>query len=154
LKRRVIEELRPTLLDNLGLVAAIRWQCEETCSQANLTLEADFPEEELKVNLDIAIAIFRVAQESLTNIVKHARATVVKVSLRGTNEELVLTVEDNGIGLNNTTRKPSGSHGLLSMKYRMQTIGGTFQIMPVFPHGTRTVVWLGTDLANKLATLE
>jgi signal transduction histidine kinase len=154
LKRRVIEELRPTLLDNLGLVAAIRWQCEETCAQANLVLEADFPEEELKVDLNIAIAIFRVAQETMTNIVKHARATTVKVSLKGTNQELVLTIEDDGVGFENTTRRASGSHGLLSMKYRMQTIGGTFQIISVFPHGTRVIVWLGTDLANQLATLE
>jgi len=154
LKRRVIEELRPTLLDNLGLIAAIRWQCEETCSQANLTLEADFPEEELNVDLNIAIAIFRVAQESLTNIVKHARATTVKISLKGTSEELVLTIEDDGVGFDNTTRKASGSHGLLSMKYRMQTIGGTFQITSVFPHGTRVVVWLGMDLANQLAKLD
>lgn len=154
LKRRVIEELRPTLLDNLGLIAAIRWQCEETCSQASLKLEADFPEEELKVDLNIAIAIFRVAQETLTNIVKHARATTVKVSLKGTNEELVLTIEDDGVGFENTTRRASGSHGLLSMKYRMQTIGGTFQIMSAFPHGTRVVVWLGMDLANQLAKLE
>jgi len=153
LKRRVIEELRPTLLDNLGLVAAIRWQCEETCSQANLTLEAEFPEEELSVDLNIAIAIFRVAQESVTNIVKHARATIVKVSLKGTQEELVLTIEDNGVGFDHN-RKTSGSHGLLSMKYRMQAIGGTFQVMPAFPHGTRVVVWLGLDLANQLAKLD
>ena len=144
LKRRVIEELRPTLLDNLGLKAAIKWQCEETCSQANLVLEQDFPEGEINVNLDIAIAIFRVAQEALTNIVKHAHATTVKIGLTDSDNEIVLMIEDNGLGFNNVTRKMSGSHGLLSMKYRMQTIGGTFQMLPVSPHGTRVVVRLQT----------
>ncbi|MES1196967.1 MAG: hypothetical protein ABUL58_08485, partial [Steroidobacter sp.] len=67
---------------------------------------------------------------------------------------LLLTIEDDGIGISNTTRKISGSHGLLSMKYRMQVIGGTFQIMPVLPHGTRIIVWLRMDPAWKPASPE
>lgn len=148
LKRRVIEELRPTLLDNLGLIAAMRWQCEETCSQANLALTADFPAEEMNVDANVAIAIFRVAQETMINIVKHAGATAVNVTLKFTDKELLLTIEDDGIGLPGGLKKISGSHGLLSMKYRMQVIGGTFQIEPVVPHGTRVVVSLALELIN------
>lgn len=154
LKRRVIEELRPTLLDNLGLKAAVKWQCEETCSQAGLGLEMDFPEEEISVDLNIAIAIFRVAQEAMTNIIKHARATAVKVHLKDSGTEITLSVEDNGVGFDNVTRKLGGSHGLLSMKYRMQTIGGTFELLPVSPHGTRVLVRLPISPSNRVVVTD
>ena len=86
LKRRVVEQLRPTLLDNMGLVAALRWQFAETCKQANLLLVEQFPEEESDVSNDAAIAIFRVAQEALLNIVKHAKANTVRAALRTAGE--------------------------------------------------------------------
>lgn len=154
LKRRVIEELRPTLLDNLGLNAAIKWQSTEACSPANLALEMDFPEEEIDVDLNIAIAIFRVAQEALTNIIKHAHASAVKISLKNSDNRILLVIEDNGVGFNNVTRKMSGSHGVLSMKYRMQTIGGTFQMLPVSPHGTRVVVQVQIAPLNQATPTE
>jgi signal transduction histidine kinase len=129
LKRRVIEELRPTLLDNMGLIAALRWQAEQTCSQAGLTLEASFPDEEPTLDTNTSIAIFRVAQESLTNIVKHARATTVSMTLQIHDGGLTLNIADNGVGLPAITGR-SDAHGLLSMKHRVQAIGGTFMQGP------------------------
>lgn len=140
LKRRVIEELRPTLLDNMGLVAALSWQAEQTCSRAGVALETDFPETEPELNNDAAIALFRVAQEALTNLVKHAHASAARISLRINSDDLVLSVEDNGVGINSHTRPASGSHGLVSMKHRIQAIGGTFRIGPATPHGTQVMV--------------
>lgn len=153
LKRRVIEELRPTLLDNMGLIAALRWQAEQTCAQAGIALDADFPEEEQNLDANIAIAVFRIAQETLTNMVKHARATAVTLELKVSPADMVLIIEDNGIGISVNVDALAGSHGLLSMKYRMQSIGGSFYIGPATPKGTRVVVRVPLELANAMASL-
>jgi signal transduction histidine kinase len=154
LKRRVIEELRPTLLDNMGLVEALRWQAEETCANAGITLEATYPDEELKLDTNVAIAVFRVAQESMTNMVKHARATRLRLNLEVTPVELVLTIEDNGIGINTSGERRGDAHGLLSMKYRMQSIGGTFYIGRASKQGTVVSVRLPLEIANAMASLD
>ncbi|MEO8467802.1 MAG: CHASE3 domain-containing protein [Gammaproteobacteria bacterium] len=137
LKRRVIEDLRPTLLDNLGLVAALRWQAEQRCSQGHLRLELDLPEEEPVLSGDVSIAIFRCVQEILSNVLKHAHATQVKISLRY-REHLFVVVEDDGVGLPEGAAQRSGSHGLKQMVFRMQAVGGVFYTEPAVPHGTRT----------------
>ncbi len=137
LKRRVIEDLRPTLLDNLGLVAALRWQAEQRCSQGGLRLELDLPDEEPVLSGDVSIAIFRCVQEILSNVLKHAHATRVKISLRY-REHLFVVVEDDGIGLPEGAEQRAGSHGLKQMVFRMQAVGGVFYTEPATPRGTRT----------------
>ena len=82
LKRRVIENLRPSLLDHLGLSAALEWYVNETCSKAGLKCSLQLPDQNSVVDPDIAIAIFRLVQEGLTNAVKYARASEIDVSLR------------------------------------------------------------------------
>ncbi|MGC3981760.1 MAG: CHASE3 domain-containing protein [Steroidobacteraceae bacterium] len=148
LKRRVIEELRPTLLDNMGLIAALQWQAEQTCSQAGVALQLSMPGEEPTLDTHASIAIFRVAQETFTNMVKHARATAAKLTLQITEHELILTIEDNGIGIAAEQRNKSGSHGLLSMKHRMHAIGGSFYVGPAVPKGTRSVVRVPMNAAK------
>ena len=98
LKRRVVEELRPTLLDTMGLLAALRWQSEETCRRADLRCTERFPDEEPPFNRAGAIALFRVVQEALANVAKHARASEVDIALELTDNEVVVTVQDNGVG--------------------------------------------------------
>lgn len=140
LKRRVIEELRPTLLDNMGLAAALRWQAEESSQRAGLKLRMDIPEEEPPLSPDVSIELFRVLQETLTNVVKHARASTVEVRLEVRPDCLLLTVEDDGIGLPAGQSIRTGAHGLTGMRYRAQSLGGTLDISPVTPHGTRVRV--------------
>lgn len=154
LKRRVIEELRPTLLDNMGLIAALRWQAEQSCAQAGLALQASFPEDEPTLDTNTSIAIFRVAQEALTNIVKHARATTVSLTLQVYNGGLTLNIVDNGVGLPTAVTGRSGAHGMLSMKHRVQAIGGTFYAGSATPHGTRIVVRVPFNLADAMAMLK
>ena len=81
LKRRIIEELRPTLLDNVGLFAALRWQLKETCGTAGIKCVESYPDEEPRFTSEAAIALFRIAQEAFTNILKHSEAKSVDVTL-------------------------------------------------------------------------
>lgn len=142
LKRRVIEELRPTLLDNMGLVAAVRWQAEQRCAQGRLRLELDLPVEEPALNGDVPIAVFRCVQEALSNVLKHARATQVKLSLRCHDGVLLVAVEDDGVGLPAGAEGRAGSHGLKQMVFRMQAVGGEMRTEAVVPHGTRMTLVL------------
>jgi signal transduction histidine kinase len=158
LKRRVIEELRPSLLDNMGIAAAVQWQATQTCTQAGIALQGSFPEAEPVLDANVAIAIFRVAQEALTNMVKHARATQATVELECSDAALLLTIEDNGVGIAENRSLASGSHGLLSIKHRAQAIGGSIHIgsalrPSAIGRGTRIVVRLPLDIANAIATL-
>ena len=137
LKRRVIEQLRPTLLDNMGLCAALKWQLQETCGRAGLECRDHFPQDEPSIPSDAAIAIFRVVQESLTNVIKHARAKSVDVSVEILSSNLVVTVEDDGIGLSTEQPNLPGLHGLSSMRHRVRSLGGQLTIGPGEGRGTR-----------------
>lgn len=128
LKRRVIEQLRPTLLDNMGLCAALKWQLQESCGRAGLVCREQFPADEPAISSDAAIALFRVVQESLTNIVKHARAKTVDVSLEIVDGDLVVTILDDGVGLPDPPQNGTGFHGLSSMRHRVRSLGGDLRI--------------------------
>jgi len=141
LKRRVVEQLRPTLLDNMGLSAALKWQLQEACGRAGIVCREHFADTEPHFTSDASIAIFRIVQESLTNILKHARAKSVDLSLDVDEERLVVTVEDDGIGIPDDRQNPAGLHGLKSMRHRVRSLGGQLVIGPGMNHcGTRVLI--------------
>jgi signal transduction histidine kinase len=142
LKRRVIEQLRPSLLDNMGLIAALKWQAGEICSGAKLALKEHYPDAEPPISSDASIALFRIAQEALTNIVKHARATQVDIALVLTNDKLILQIEDDGIGIADGGEHVAGSHGIAGMRHRLKSYGGQFALEQRAPQGTRLVASL------------
>jgi signal transduction histidine kinase len=136
-KRRVVENLRPTLLDNMGLLPAVRWITQETCTRAGLRCVESYPEEEPQLIDDAAIMIFRLMQESLTNIVKHAQATEVHVAVTMDASDLTVTVTDNGVGIDSDRREAVGSHGLATMRHRVRSFGGSIEIGTPAEGGTR-----------------
>jgi signal transduction histidine kinase len=136
-KRRVVENLRPTLLDNMGLLPAVRWITQETCTRAGLRCVESYPEEEPQLIDDAAIMIFRLMQESLTNIVKHAQATEVHVEVTMDASDLTVTVTDNGVGIDSDRREAVGSHGLATMRHRVRSFGGSIEIGTPAEGGTR-----------------
>ena len=140
LKRRVIEELRPTLLDNMGLFEALRWHARQACDQAGIALHVRFPVEEPELPEAAAIAVFRVVQESLTNIAKHASARNVIIEALEAGDAYQIVIEDDGVGIKPHLETKKGSHGMAGMKFRMLSIGGTIDITPVAPHGVRTTL--------------
>jgi signal transduction histidine kinase len=136
LKRRVVEELRPTLLDNMGLFAALRWQFKESCRRTGLRCTETIPEAELKFNPDAAIGVFRVAQESLTNILKHAEAKSADLAIVIKADTFILRISDDGRGIAANRLKLNTSHGLASMRHRIAGLGGKWEVGTLSTGGT------------------
>jgi signal transduction histidine kinase len=128
LKRRVVEELRPTLLDNMGLYAALRWQFKETCRRAGLICTESIPDAEPRFDPDAAIGVFRVAQEALTNVLKHAEAKSAELAIALDAATFVLRITDDGKGIPRSRLQNLTSHGLASMRHRIDALGGSWEV--------------------------
>jgi signal transduction histidine kinase len=150
LKRRVVEELRPTLLDNMGLFAALRWQFKETCRRAGLKCTETIPDIEPKFNAEAAIGVFRIAQEALTNILKHAEAKSADLFIGIDGTTFVLRVADDGKGIPPNRLQTITSHGLASMRHRIAALGGRWEVQSQGTGGT--VVLALIPLARMLST--
>lgn len=132
-------ELHPKLLKDLGLTAAIDWYCSEQQDRSGLPIKTDLDDpdkEDFKTNL----ALFRILQEAMTNVVRHANASRVAVSLKQSEEGLKLIIEDNGIGFDLSRVETSKSMGLFGMRERARYSGGTIIFSNADPHGTRVTV--------------
>ncbi len=140
LKRRIIEELRPTLLDNVGLFAALRWQLKETCGNAGLKCTESYPDEEPQFKSEASIALFRIAQEAFSNILKHASAKSVDISLDMDPETLLMRIADDGSGIPAGRFMAIGSHGLASMRHRVRALGGRLDLRSPASGGTLLIV--------------
>jgi signal transduction histidine kinase len=142
LKRRVVEELRPTLLDNMGLFAALRWQFRETCRRAGLKCTESIPESEPRFNPDAAIGVFRIAQEALTNILKHAEARTADLSIGIEGDTFALRISDDGKGIPPSRPQTIASHGLASMRHRVTALGGSWDVRSTVGGGGTVVTAL------------
>jgi signal transduction histidine kinase len=136
LKRRVVEELRPTLLDNMGLFAALRWQFKESCRRTGLKCSETIPETEMKFSSEAAIGVFRVAQEALTNILKHANAQSADLAVEIQEDIFVLRISDDGRGISPNRVQTLTSHGLASMRHRIAALGGNWDVHAAAIGGT------------------
>jgi signal transduction histidine kinase len=124
--RRIAAELRPLILDELGFGEAVAWLAGELARRSGLVIELDLPAAHL-VDGETATALFRIVQESLTNIVRHANARHAGIALRLEGGSVVLTVRDDGCGLPPAREGASGI-GLVGMRERALSIGGSFRI--------------------------
>ncbi|QYY31751.1 MULTISPECIES: CHASE3 domain-containing protein [Cupriavidus] len=131
IKRRLIEDLRPTVLLNLGLRAALLQLVEDVAGRNHWESEVSVPEELPRLRDDAAIALYRIAQESLTNASKYSQATHIRLSVGCTDEQLTLTVHDDGKGLppDFDAGSTAGHHGLLGMEQRVTALGGSMEIV-------------------------
>ena len=126
--RRLIEDLRPTLLDNLGFEAALRSMTEQFSDRCSVSCSISLPEGELNLTSAQSTALYRICQEALTNVMKYAKATGVTIALTSDGAYWRLLIADDGVGLDTTKRNRSISHGLLGMRERIVALGGTFDI--------------------------
>ncbi|HEY4443107.1 MAG TPA: CHASE3 domain-containing protein [Steroidobacteraceae bacterium] len=152
LKRRIIEELRPTLLDNVGLFAALRWQLKETCRGAGLKCTESYPDEEPNFSSEAAIALFRIAQEAFTNILKHSAAKSVDITLDVDQDAIVMQISDDGKGIPLSRLNAIGSHGLASMRHRVRALGGLLDVKS--PASGGTILLVRIPAINALQTSE
>jgi signal transduction histidine kinase len=146
-KRRVIENLRPSLLDHLGLAAAVEWYVQETCQKAEVHCEVSVPEEMGPIAPEVAIAVYRIVQESLTNAVKYAQAATIFVDLKQQPGLLELRVADDGIGIANFEPQHM-THGIAGMRQRARSLGGSFSLRTAPGEGTTVVATFPLKLAQ------
>ena len=152
LKRRIIENLRPSLLDHLGLAAALQWHVEEACKSANLQCTVKVSDQLERLPGDLEIAIYRVVQESVTNIVRHAHAKNIFLTVDRTARGLTVCIGDDGTGIADIEAAKRVSHGLAGMSHRVLSIDGTIDIRSTPGHGTRIEVFVPLDAAPAKAT--
>jgi len=136
--QRLATELRPAILTDLGIVAAIEWQCQDFQKRTGIPCTCVTSAEDIAMEPEPASALFRICQESLTNTARHARATAVTVKLESRSHFLELVVADNGLGIPETTVLNRQSLGLLGMRERVAQFGGELTIQG--HHGSGTTV--------------
>lgn len=151
LKRRVVEELRPSLLDHFGLPTALRAHVEEVCSKAGLKCDVLTSPEAETIPKDSAIALFRVIQEGLSNVVRHAHAHEVRLALTADSDRYLLLLTDDGCGMKMNDSQFRWSHGLAGMRHRVQALGGRFTIDSSPAEGTSLRVELPRQRAGDSA---
>lgn len=142
LKRRIIEDLHPSALSTLGLAAALDILSREFAQRSELKVHTEL--KELTLDERSAITVYRLVQESLTNIAKHAKASTVHVTLRettGAPAGIEVAVQDDGRGFD-PNAVPGSQHGLLGMRQRVQALDGRLQLDSAPGRGTRLVAWL------------
>ncbi len=142
LVRQIATELRPGVLDDLGLVPAIEWQLSEFQSRTNIQCKLNTRLDELALDADGRTALFRIFQETLTNVARHANATVVEVNIEENPHYAILQVQDNGRGITESDVIKARSFGLLGMRERVHLLNGDFSIRGVPGQGTTVVVRL------------
>ena len=126
--QRISSELIPGVLEHLGLAEAIRWQVDRYRNRTGISYDVNITNDNIELNQNSSIAIFRIFQETLTNIVRHADATEVKVLLEMDDNELTLEVEDNGKGIQDVHITSPESVGLIGMRERARILGGKVNI--------------------------
>jgi PAS domain S-box-containing protein len=138
--KRISGELRPGILDDLGLVAALEWQAQELQKHTEIGFEFKASPKEITLDRDRSTAIFRICQEALTNVVRHANATKVKVTLKEEPSRIVLRISDNGKGIEKRQLSDPKSFGLIGMKERAMSWGGEVKINGTPGMGTTIIV--------------
>lgn len=138
---KISSDLRPNVLD-LGLVEALAWQSKEFEKQVGITCTFTTNQAEISVSTDQATTLFRICQESMSNIAKHAKATEVSVDLNAGAHEVVMTITDNGVGVKASDMLKINSFGLRGMRERVTALHGSFDIAKANIQGTTITVRL------------
>jgi len=140
--RRMISELRPSVLDDLGLVDAIEWLVKDYQERTGLLCTFIPPQGEVFLDQERSTALFRICQEGLTNVVRHAKATSATISLRKIGSDLILEIQDNGKGIQEKDVSSTKTFGILGMKERAILLGGEISFRGIPRKGTIVTVRL------------
>ncbi|MBA4419266.1 MAG: hypothetical protein C0392_15380 [Syntrophus sp. (in: bacteria)] len=135
--KKISSELRPGALDDLGLIAAIQWQTQDFQERTNIECQFKSNIEEIDLDKDCSTAVFRIFQETLSNVIRHAGATLVNIHLRKNRGTLILSIDDNGRGIKESEIQNTRSLGLLGIKERVMLFKGGFDIIGIEDKGTK-----------------
>jgi PAS domain S-box-containing protein len=138
--RRIASELRPSVLDDLGLVAAIEWQAQQFQARTGIVCSCDCALEKLELSEEQSTAVFRILQEALTNVLRHAQATRVDIEINKENGYFTLSISDNGKGITEREKSEQQSLGILGMRERAHLIAGEIDIKGVQGKGTLVTI--------------
>jgi signal transduction histidine kinase len=134
---RIITDLRPSILDHQGLWAALEWQAQEFVQSAEMALEWCMEVDEATEPPEpLAMAVFRIFQEMLSNVGRHARARQLRVDIRHTGGELLLTVQDDGVGAPRQAFEAADAYGVMGMRERARHFGGRLEVSSAPGAGT------------------
>ena len=139
----VVSDLRPPMLDDHGLQPALAWYAKQFSARTGMAVSVHASEPDERTGVDVEIALFRIAQEALNNVAKHARASSVVIALERQGSEYVMSVADDGVGLRGLEERadrPRPGLGMATMRERAQAVGGRFQIESLPGGGTRLTV--------------
>ena len=133
--RNIAMGLRPSLLDDMGLVPAMNWYLTGTCERAKLTSKFATNCEDLVLSKNMAINMYRIVQESVSNVIKHSGATKIEVSAILDDDTFTISIKDNGIGLKESDKDKVGHYGLMGIRERVANLDGTFETINIEPTG-------------------
>jgi len=134
--RKISSELRPQVLDDVGLTGTLRWQAREFQARTGIRCKVDLPEEEFGIDQNRSTAVFRIFQEVMTNVARHAKATKVDIKLRRDADHLILNIADNGRGIAQADLRSQKSLGLVGIRERALILGGQVEIEGIDGKGT------------------
>jgi signal transduction histidine kinase len=126
--RKISSDLRPAVLDELGIISAIEWQIHEFTKLSGIPCEMDIDVKKVIIPPECSVGVFRIFQEMLTNIIRHAKASKVIIRLKKKYSSIILEVEDNGLGINEDKVNDHKSLGLIGMRERAMLFGGNVSI--------------------------
>ncbi len=152
--RRIVSELRPRVLSDFGLPAALEWLAKETRERTSLEVHLSMQPPDPRIDPEKSIAVYRIVQESVNNVIRHAGATRVDLELRLKGNVFEASIRDDGVGLPPVERRPPDSYGILGMRERAQMIGGRLDIASAPGGGTqvRVVVPIPVDATPSATT--
>ena len=140
--RRLSSELRPAIIDDLGLIAAMEWKCTDFEGKTNIPCEFISSVKERKFENSFSINSYRVLQESLTNVIRHAKAKSVVVKVSENEKDLCIEIVDDGVGMNEETANNRKTLGMLGMKERASLLGGSLNVVSKIDKGTHIILTL------------
>src|SRR6266516_999769 len=139
--RRIATDLRPPILDQLGLPAALEWLAQDFFKRTGITCAATIGAANDAINGELGTALFRIVQEALTNVLRHAGATRVDIALGTKSGCVTLEINDDGTGITEAGTMGPGSLGILGMRERAAALGGVLEVVPRQEGGTRVAAW-------------
>ena len=139
--RRIATELRPPILDQLGLPAALEWLAHDFSRRTGIRCEPTIVPANDAISTELATAVFRIVQEGLTNISRHAGASHVQIGLGVESQCVTLEISDDGHGITEAATTGPASLGILGMRERAAALGGVLEVAPRTGGGTRVTAW-------------